>query len=433
MMTFQITPRFTPSGIPTTYYNLFADAGIALDPPLDPKTSEPIAPEKLLAVFPAPVLEQEMTSQIHVPIPEEVLEAYAAFRPTPLRRAHRLEQALGTRCRIYYKYEGASPIGSHKLNSALAQAYLNRQAGVKRLATETGAGQWGTALAYAAQRFGLDCSVYMVRVSYDQKPARRTMMELFGATVRASPSPDTEVGRRLLAERPDHPGSLSIAISEAVEETQNVPDTRYALGSVLNHVVLHQTIIGQEALRQMEELGEFPDAVVACHGGGSNFGGLAFPFVRHRIGGRQLQIVAAEPTSCPSLTRGEYRYDVGDLAGMTPMIKMHTLGADFVPDSIHAGGLRYHGASPMVSRLLVDGLIEARAYPQPLTFDAARKFALAEGLVPAPESAHAIAAAMEIAREADAEGRERAILMGVSGHGLLELGAYEEFLRGRLG
>jgi tryptophan synthase beta chain len=432
-MTFTITPRFTASGIPTTYYNLFADAGIKLDPPLDPQTRQPISPEKLLAIFPAAVLEQEMTSQAHVAIPEEVLEAYAAYRPTPLRRARLFEKALGTRCRIYYKYEGASPVGSHKLNTALAQAYFNKREGVKRLATETGAGQWGTALAYAAQRFGMACAVYMVRVSYNQKPSRRTMIELFGATVRASPSPETEVGRRLLAKRADHPGSLGIAISEAVEDAVHTPGTKYALGSVLNHVLLHQTVIGQEALRQMEELGEFPDAVVACHGGGSNFGGLGFPFVRHRIDGRKVQVVAVEPESCPSLTRGEYRYDLGDVAGLTPLMKMHTLGADFLPDPIHAGGLRYHGASPQVSRLLADGLIEARACSQRATFEAGCTFARAEGIVPAPESSHAIAGAIELAREADAAGTPRSILVGISGHGLLELSAYEDFLRGRLG
>lgn len=432
-MTFAITPRFTASGIPTTYYNLFADAGISVEPPLDPQTRAPIAPEKLLAIFPQAVLEQEMSAQAHVAIPEEVLEAYAAFRPSPLRRAQRLEKLLGTRCRIYYKFEGASPVGSHKLNTALPQAFYNKREGVKRLSTETGGGQWGTALAYAAQRFDLQSTVYMVRVSYNQKPLRKTMIELFGATLHASPSPMTEVGRKLLALRADHPGSLGIAISEAIEDAVHTPGTKYAIGSVLNHVLLHQTIIGQEALRQMEELGEFPDAVVACHGGGSNFGGLAFPFVRHRIDGRQVQILAAEPESCPSLTKGEYRYDLGDVAGLTPLIKMHTLGSDFMPDPIHAGGLRYHGSSPLVSRLLSDGLIEARAYPQRATFDAACVFARAEGLVPAPESAHAIAGGIQLAREADAAGKPRSILIGVSGHGLLELSAYEEFLQGRLG
>ncbi len=361
-----------------------------------------------------------------------MLEAYAAYRPTPLLRARRLEADLGTRSALYFKFEGASPVGSHKLNTALPQAYLNAQEGVKKLATETGAGQWGTALAYASRRFGLECAVYMVRSSYDQKPFRRTMMELFGATVTPSPSAVTEAGRRILATNPEHPGSLGVAISEAVEHTVTHPGTKYALGSVLNHVLLHQTIIGQEAERQLAALGAFPDAVVACHGGGSNFGGLAFPFVKHKVGGKKLRILAAEPEACPSLTKGEFRYDYGDTARLTPMVRMHTLGAEYVPDPIHAGGLRYHGAAPQVSRLLHEGLIEARAYAQKTTFEAARQFALAEGIVPAPESAHAIAAAIQLAREADEEGRSRTVLFNVSGHGLLDLGSYESFLRGRL-
>ncbi|MBI5543097.1 MAG: TrpB-like pyridoxal phosphate-dependent enzyme [Deltaproteobacteria bacterium] len=427
-----ITPSFTPTGIPTTFYNLFADAGLPLDPPLDPATREPIRPEKLGALFPQGVLEQEMSTAAHVPIPEPVLEAYAAYRPTPLRRATRFEQALQTRCALYYKYEGASPVGSHKLNTALAQAYLNAREGVTRLATETGAGQWGTALAYASRRFGLSCSVYMVRSSYAQKPGRRTLMELFGAEVTPSPSDKTEAGRRTLAESSEHPGSLGVAISEAVEHAVTHPGTKYALGSVLNHVLLHQTVIGQEAQRQLEELGVKADAVVGCHGGGSNLSGLAFPFLRLKLDGQALQIVAAEPASCPTLTRGEYRYDFGDTAGLTPMVKMYTLGAAFVPDPIHAGGLRYHGAAPMVSKLLERGLIEARAYAQTSTFEVARQFVQTEGILPAPESAHAIAAAAELAREADAQGRRRVILFNLSGHGLLDLGAYEAFLRGKL-
>ncbi len=419
-----ITPSFTPSGIPTSFYNLFADAGIVGAPPLDPETRAPIAPEKLATLFARGLLEQEMSSEAHIPIPEPLLEAYAAFRPTPLRRALSFERALGTRSRILYKYEGASPVGSHKLNTALPQAYYNSLEGVRRLATETGAGQWGTALAYACRRFEIACTIYMVRISFEQKPTRRTMMEIFGAEVCASPSTKTEFGRRVRAEQPDHPGSLGVAISEAVEHAVSHPGTKYALGSVLNHVLLHQTVIGQEALRQLDELGLFPDAVVACHGGGSNFGGLAFPFVRHKLDGRALQIVAAEPASCPTLTRGRFEYDYGDTAHLTPLVKMYTLGADFVPDPIHAGGLRYHGAAPQVSELVSRGLVEARAYPQEETFAAARTFAGAEGLIPAPESAHAIAAAMELARAADAEGRERTILFNLSGHGLLDLAAY---------
>jgi tryptophan synthase beta chain len=424
--------KFTASGIPTAYYNLFADAGLPQDPPLDPKTNQPIGPEKLGQIFPRGVLEQEMSQAAYVEIPEPVLEAYAAYRPTPLLRARRLEADLGTRSALYFKFEGASPVGSHKLNTALPQAFLNAKEGVKKLATETGAGQWGTALAYASRRFGLECAVYMVRSSYDQKPFRRTMMELFGATVTPSPSAVTEAGRRILATNPEHPGSLGVAISEAVEHTVTHPGTKYALGSVLNHVLLHQTIIGQEAERQLAALGAFPDAVVACHGGGSNFGGLAFPFVKHKVSGKKLRILAAEPKACPSLTEGEFRYDYGDTARLTPMVRMHTLGAEYVPDPIHAGGLRYHGAAPQVSRLLHEGLIEARAYTQQTTFEAARQFAQAEGIVPAPESAHAIAAAIQLAREADEEGRSRTVLFNVSGHGLLDLGSYESFLRGRL-
>lgn len=427
-----ITPSFTPSGIPTSYYNLVADAGFPVDPPLDPATQAPMAPEKLAALFPRAVLEQEMSTAVHIPIPEPVLEAYAAFRPTPLRRAFAFEKALGTSCQIYYKYEGASPVGSHKLNTALPQAFFNAQEGGKRLATETGAGQWGTALSYACKRFGLDCHVYMVRVSYEHKPFRRTMMEMFGATVHASPSTNTAFGRRLLEKDPHHPGSLGIAISEAVEETLSHPGTRYALGSVLNHVLLHQTVIGQEAVQQMEALGVFPDVVVGCHGGGSNFGGTAFPFLKHKLDGRNLTVVAAEPAACPTLTKGEYRYDYGDTAQLTPMLKMHTLGADYMPDPIHAGGLRYHGAAPLVSLMLHKGLIQARAYHQRRTFDAAAMFTRCEGIIPAPESSHAIAAAMELAKEADDAGQRKTILFTLSGHGLLDLGAYEDFLRGRL-
>jgi tryptophan synthase beta chain len=431
-VTTTITPSFTPTGIPTSYYNLFADAGLPLDPPLDPATGQPVTPERMGALFPTAILEQEMSSRAHHPIPEDLLEAYAAFRPTPLRRATSFERTLGTGCRVYFKYEGASPVGSHKLNTALAQAHYARQEGVTRLATETGAGQWGTALAYATQRLGLACAVYMVRVSFGQKPFRRTLMELFGATVCASPSPTTRAGREALAADPDHPGSLGIAISEAVEDAVTHPGTKYALGSVLNHVCLHQSIIGQEALRQVEDMGDFPDVVVGCHGGGSNFAGLAFPFLRHKLDGRPLLAVAAEPRSCPTLTRGTYRYDYGDTAHLTPQVKMYTLGADFRPDPIHAGGLRYHGASPQVSALVARGLVEPRAYAQSTTFQAACAFARAEGIVPAPESAHAIAAVVELAREADAACQPRAILFNLSGHGLLDLAAYQASLDGDL-
>ncbi len=427
-----VTPRFTASGIPTTYYNLFADACLPQEPALDPDTHAPVAPEKMAALFPAGLLEQEMGSDAHVPIAEDILEAYAMFRPTPLRRAVAFERALGTRCQIYYKYEGASPVGSHKLNTALAQAYYNAREGVRRLATETGAGQWGTALAYSCQRFGLSCSVYMVNVSYHQKPFRRTMMELYGASVYASPSQQTAFGCTFARQNPAHHGSLGIAISEAIEDAVTHPGTKYALGSVLNHVLLHQSVIGQEAIRQMDDLGAFPDVVIGCHGGGSNFAGIAFPFLRHKLDGRSLRIIAAEPASCPTLTRGTYRFDHGDTAKMTPLMKMYTLGADFVPDPIHAGGLRYHGAAPQVSALLAQGLVEAQAFPQTATFDAGRLFAAAEGIVPAPESSHAIAAAIQAARAADAEGRTQRILFNLSGHGLLDLASYGDYLAGRL-
>ena len=427
-----IAPKLTATGIPTTYYNLFADLGIPGSPPLDPATKAPVAPEQLAALFPMGLLEQEMSSAVHVPIAEEVLAAYADFRPTPLRRARRFERAIGTKSAIYYKYEGVSPVGSHKLNTALAQAYYNKREGIARIATETGAGQWGTALAYACKTFGIACNVYMVSISYRQKPFRRTMMELYGATVQASPSKLTAFGRSLLERDPEHPGSLGIAISEAIEDTVTHPGTKYSLGSVLNHVLLHQSIIGQEALAQLDALGVFPDAVVGCHGGGSNFAGIAFPFLKHKAAGEDVQVVAAEPASCPTLTKGELRHDHGDAANMTPLMKMYTLGSGFVPDPIHAGGLRYHGSAPQVSELLARGMIEARAYPQLVTFDEARTFAGAEGIVPAPESAHAVAAAAELARQADAEGRTRTILFNLSGHGLLDLGAYADFLAGKI-
>jgi tryptophan synthase beta chain len=430
-----LTPRFeyTPSGIPTSYYNVFADAKIPSEPPIDPQTRAPVALEKMAALFPMGLLEQEMGDATHVPIPKPILDAYAIYRPTPLRRATFFEQAIGTRSRIFFKYEGASPVGSHKLNTALAQAYYNHQEGITRLATETGAGQWGTALAFSCKHFGLTCSVYMVQVSYRQKPFRRTMMEMFGATVRPSPSDQTEFGRSISLTQPDHPGSLGIAISEAIEDTVTHPGTRYALGSVLNHVLLHQSIIGQESIRQIDALGAFPDVVIGCHGGGSNFAGMAFPFLPYKLEGRDMLLLAAEPASCPTLTKGEYRLDYGDTAGMTPLMKMYTLGSDFVPESIHAGGLRYHGAAPQVSALVAQGIVEARAYPQHTTFDAGCLFARAEGIVPAPESSHAIAAAIDVARAADREGRELTILFNLSGHGLLELQSYADYLAGKNG
>src|SRR5215217_1234366 len=387
--------------LPESWYNLVPDLPFGLDPPLHPGTREPVGPEAFAPLFPEEVIRQEVTDEPHVPIPEEVREIYSLWRPTPLFRARRLERFLDTPAHIYYKYEGVSPAGSHKPNTAVPQAYYNKRAGIARLTTETGAGQWGSALAMACNFFGIDLKVYMVRVSYEQKPYRRSMMKVFGADVVPSPSPDTAAGRQLLDTDPDSPGSLGIAISEAVEDAAGRPDTNYALGSVLNHVLMHQTVIGQEALKQMDLAGEYPDVVVGCAGGGSNFAGLAFPFLGEQLrGGRRARFLAVEPESCPSLTRGEYAYDFGDLAGVTPLLKMYTLGHGFVPPSIHAGGLRYHAMAPIVSELYNQRLIEARAYHQLACFDAAVRFARTEAIIPAPESSHAIRAAIDEALEA---------------------------------
>lgn len=418
--------------LPRAYYNLVPDLPVPPAPPLHPGTRQPLDPSALEPLFPRGLIEQETTTAKEVPIPDEVLSAYASYRPTPLVRARRLERALRTPARIYYKHEGSSPTGSHKLNTAIPQAYFNAREGVGRLATETGAGQWGTALALAGAMFEIPVTVYMVRVSFDQKPYRRTVIRAYGAEVFPSPSERTAAGRAVLARHPDSPGSLGIAISEAVEDAASHADTRYALGSVLNHVILHQSVIGLEARKQMELAGDYPDVVVGCHGGGSNFAGLAFPFLRDRIAGKQIRAVAVEPLSCPSLTRGEFRYDFGDAARLTPLVKMHTLGHDFVPPAIHAGGLRYHGASPLVSHALSLGLVEAVACGQDEAFRAALLFARTEGVVPAPESSHAIRAAVGEAERAREEGRQRVILFNLSGHGHLDLGAYEAYLAGRL-
>lgn len=419
--------------IPTHWYNLLADFPEPLPPPLHPGTRQPIPPEALLAIFPENLVQQEMSPERWVEIPEPVREIYTLWRPSPLIRAVRLEKALQTPAHIYYKYEGVSPAGSHKPNTAVAQAYYNKVAGTKRLATETGAGQWGASLAFACSQFGLECNVYMVKVSYDHKPYRRMLMHTWGATVHPSPSNLTEYGRKLLAEDPHCPGSLGIAISEAIEDTVKHPNTKYSLGSVLNHVCLHQTVIGQEAIKQMELAGEEPDAIIACCGGGSNFAGLAFPFIHKKITEKkQYRIVAVEPSACPSLTRGELRYDFGDTAEMTPLLMMYTLGHKFMPPPIHAGGLRYHGMSPMVSHALKLGLIEAEAYHQTKIFEAATQFARTEGIVVAPESAHAVAAVVEEAKRAREAGRKRVILFNLSGHGLLDLSAYETYLSGKL-
>ena len=418
--------------MPRQWYNIQADMPTPLSPPLNPATGEPIDPEALGAVFPMNLVEQEMAQDRWIDIPEEVLQKLLIWRPSPLQRARGLEQALGTPARIFYKNEGVSPAGSHKPNSAIAQAYYNKQFGIKRLTTETGAGQWGSALSFATQQFGLELKVYMVRVSFEQKPFRKLMMQTWGAQCVPSPTLDTEVGRRVLAEFPDTPGSLGIAISEAIEDAVSSPDTRYSLGSVLNFVCLHQTVIGLEAQKQMEKLNLYPDVVVGCVGGGSNFAGLSFPYVRDRIHGRNVRILAAEPTACPTLTRGPYAYDFGDLAKTTPLLPMHTLGHDFVPAPLHAGGLRYHGMAPLVSRLVKDELIEATAVNQLDSYAAGMLWARTEGFIPAPETTHAIAAAIEEAKRAREEGRERVILLGWSGHGLMDLKGYEAYLKGEL-
>jgi tryptophan synthase beta chain len=427
--------RFTLSqaDIPTRWYNILPDLPEPLPPPLHPGTKQPVPPEALLAIFPENLVRQEMSPDRWIEIPEPVRDVYALWRPTPLLRAVRFEQALQTPAHIYYKYEGASPAGSHKPNTAIAQAYFNKQAGTKRLATETGAGQWGSSLALAARLFGLECNVYMVKVSFYHKPYRRLLMETWGATVHASPSDQTNYGRKLRQEDPDCSGSLGIAISEAIEDAVTHPDTKYSLGSVLNHVCMHQTVIGEETIKQMELAGEEPDSIFGCAGGGSNFAGLAFPFVRKKITEKKpYRIVAVEPSACPSMTRGELRYDFGDTAATTPLLMMYTLGHDFMPPPIHAGGLRYHGMAPTVSHLLKLGLIEAEAYHQTRVFENATLFARTEGIVPAPESAHAISAVVEEAVRAREAGRKRVLLFNLSGHGLLDLTAYETFLSGKL-
>jgi len=418
--------------IPPAWVNVLPYLKEPLDPPLDPATRQPIGTEALQPIFPMALIEQEFSPHPAIDIPGEVLDIYRLWRPTPLFRARRLEKALDTPARIYYKYEGVSPAGSHKPNTAVAQAYYNKQAGIKRLATETGAGQWGSALALACRMFGLECTVYMVRVSYDQKPYRRMMMNTWGAEVFPSPSPHTRSGQAVLAAHPDSPGSLGIAISEAVEDAATHGDTNYSLGSVLNHVLLHQTVIGQEARAQMALAGDQPDVVIGCFGGGSNFCGIALPYVPEKLKGSRVRLMAVEPSACPSLTRGAYAYDYGDLAKLTPLLKMYTLGHDFVPPSIHAGGLRYHGASPLASNLIKNGIMEARAYKQLPVFEAAVEFARVEGILPAPEAAHAIRAVFDEAAEAREEGRPRTILFCLSGHGHFDLAAYDAYLSGRL-
>jgi tryptophan synthase beta chain len=423
----------TQADIPKQWYNLLADFPQPLPPPLHPGTRQPVSLEMMTQIFPENLVKQEMCPDPWVEVPEPVREVYALWRPTPLLRAVRLERALKTPAHIYYKYEGTSPPGSHKLNTSTAQAYFNKIAGTKRLATETGAGQWGSSLALACQFFGIECNVYMVKVSYQQKPYRRMLMHTWGATVHASPSDQTNYGRKVLAEDPNCPGSLGMAISEAIEDTVTHPNTKYSLGSVLNHVCLHQTVIGQEAIRQMEMAGEEPDSIYACAGGGSNFAGLAFPFLRGKIKDKKkYRIIAVEPSACPSMTKGELKYDFGDTAETTPLLMMYTLGHQFMPPAIHAGGLRYHGMSPMVSHALKLGLIEAQAIHQSKVFEAGTLFARTEGIVPAPESAHAIAAVVAEAEQAREAGKKRVILFNLSGHGLLDLSAYETYLSGKI-
>ena len=421
------------SDLPTHWYNLIPDLPTPPPPPLHPGTHEPVGPDDLAPLFPMALIEQEVSAERYIEIPEPVRDVYRLWRPTPLYRARRLEQRLGTPARIYYKYEGTSPSGSHKPNTAVPQVYYNAEEGIRRLATETGAGQWGSALAFACALFDLSCEVWQVAASFQQKPYRKAMIETFGARIHSSPSDLTEAGRAILGVDPDSPGSLGIAISEAVEVAASDPDTRYALGSVLNHVLLHQTVIGEEALKQMAMAGDTPDLIVGCTGGGSNFAGLTFPFIRERLAGNiDCSVLAVEPEACPSLTKGTYAYDFGDTAGMTPLLKMHTLGHDFVPDPIHSGGLRYHGMSPLISHIYEEGVIDAEAIGQSACFEAGIAFARAEGIVPAPEPTHALAAVINRARECAETGEEKVILTALCGHGHFDMAAYERYLSGDL-
>ena len=420
--------------LPKAWYNIQADLPTPLDPPLNPATGKPVRPEELEPIFPKELIRQEVSRERWIPIPEEVREVYRLWRPTPLYRAVRLERLLKTPARIYYKWEGVSPPGSHKPNTSVAQAYYNMKEGVERLTTETGAGQWGSALAFATMLFGLKCTVYMVRVSYDQKPYRRILMEIWGAECVPSPSSRTEYGRRVLKEDPQSPGSLGIAISEAIEDAVTHPHTKYSLGSVLNHVLLHQTIMGLEAKRQMEMAGDYPDVILGCVGGGSNYSGLLFPFLADKLTGKkpELQAFSCEPKACPTLTKGIYTYDHGDSAGLTPLLKMYTLGHTFVPPPIHAGGLRYHGDAPLLCKLTKEGYVGARAYHQNEVFEAAKLFAKAEGFVVAPETAHAVRAAVDEALRCRETGEEKVILFNCSGHGMLDLAAWDAAIHGKL-
>ncbi|MDP6572585.1 MAG: TrpB-like pyridoxal phosphate-dependent enzyme [Rhodospirillales bacterium] len=421
------------SDIPESWYNIAAELPEPLQPVLHPGTGQPIGPDDLAPLFPMALIGQEVSAEPTIEIPEEVRDVYRMWRPTPLYRARRLERALDTPARIYYKYEGTSPAGSHKPNTAVAQAYYNKAEGITKLTTETGAGQWGSALAFAGALFGLEVDVYMVKVSFQQKPYRRALMESYGARCVASPSDETEVGRRILAETPDSTGSLGIAISEAVEVAGGRDDTKYSLGSVLNHVLLHQTVVGQEAVKQMEMAGDYPDVIVACTGGGSNFAGLVFPFLGEKLrGGRDVRVVATEPTNCPTLTKGKFAYDFGDTGHLTPLVKMHTLGSTFVPPGFHAGGLRYHGMAPIVSHLKDLGIIEAMAFTQSQCFASGVQFARTEGIIPAPEATHAIQGAVVEALKCKEEGTARNILFNLSGHGNFDMQAYTDYFAGDL-
>ena len=420
------------SELPRQWYNIQADMKTPMEPDLHPGTGQPVGPDDLAPIFPMPLILQEVSQERFIDIPEEVLEKYLMWRPTPLYRAYELEKYLDTPAKIYFKNEGVSPAGSHKPNTALAQAYYNKISGVKRLTTETGAGQWGSALAMCCALFGLECKVYMVKVSYNQKPYRRVMMESWGATCIPSPSNETKAGQQILAANPDSPGSLGIAISEAVEAAVMDEDTKYSLGSVLNHVMLHQTINGLECQKQLAIAGDYPDVIIGCAGGGSNFAGHVLPFVRDKINGKEIDIIAVEPASCPTMTRGPFSYDFGDTVQMTPLLPMYTLGHSFVPAPIHAGGLRYHGMAPIVSQLILDGLVRAEAVPQLETFQAGITFARTEAFITAPETNHAVAVAIREAIKAKEEGKEKVILFNWSGHGLIDLGAYDAYLKGEL-
>jgi tryptophan synthase beta chain len=419
--------------IPKKWYNILPDMPTPLSPPLNPATNEPIGPKDLSPLFPMELIKQEVSQKRFIAIPDEVRDIYALWRPSPLYRAHRLEAILKTPARIYYKYEGVSPAGSHKPNTAVAQAYYNMKEGIERLSTETGAGQWGSALALATTLFGLKCTVYMVKISYQQKPYRKSLMHLWGADVIPSPSDKTNAGKKILSKDPGSPGSLGTAISEAIEDAATHDDTHYSLGSVLNHVMLHQTVIGQEAKEQLAQVEEYPDCIIGCVGGGSNFAGLSFPFLMDKLAGtKDVEIVAVEPTACPSLTGGEFRYDFGDTIGLTPLLKMYTMGHEYVPPAIHAGGLRYHGDSPIVSQLYADKVIDAVAYSQTEVFKAGVTFARSEGIVPAPESAHAIKCAIDKALEYKKSGEKKTVLFNLSGHGHFDMSAYDTYFSGNM-